>query len=155
VKILNKYQHHNVTITCFTQSSFPRIDRDHYTPVPLEPFSPETVSGVGTARRHARVGADTRRCGVGDPGAVRFPSRGTRFRCLSPLLRPASQQEGWYPPGHGDVYRALDRSGVLDSLLAQGKEIIFISNVDNLGATVDLNVSEGGYICFSVRCAAG
>lgn len=43
VKILNKYQHHNVTITCFTQSSFPRIDRDHYTPLPLEAFSQETV----------------------------------------------------------------------------------------------------------------
>jgi len=50
-------------------------------------------------------------------------------------------QEGWYPPGHGDVYRALDRSGVLDSLLALGKELIFISNVDNLGATVDLNIA--------------
>ena len=34
-----------------------------------------------------------------------------------------------YPPGHGDVYRALDRSGLLDTLLSQGKEIIFISNV--------------------------
>ena len=49
-------------------------------------------------------------------------------------------QGGWYPPGHGDVYRALDESGVLDALLAQGKEFVFISNVDNLGATVDLNL---------------
>jgi len=89
VKLLNRYQHHNVTITCFTQSCFPRIDRDHFTPLPVAPFSPDT-------------------------------------------------QERWYPPGHGDVYRALDRSGVLDSLLAHGKEWVFVSNVDNLAGTVDL-----------------
>ncbi|KAJ3226761.1 UTP-glucose-1-phosphate uridylyltransferase [Clydaea vesicula] len=43
----------------------------------------------------------------------------------------------WYPPGHGDMYEALSNSGVLDQLLADGKEYIFVSNVDNLGATVD------------------
>lgn len=42
--------------------------------------------------------------------------------------------------GHGEVYRALDKSGLLDALLAQGKELVFISNVDNLGATVDLGI---------------
>lgn len=42
--------------------------------------------------------------------------------------------------GHGEVYRALDKSGVLDALLDQGKELVFISNVDNLGATVDLDI---------------
>ena len=31
-------------------------------------------------------------------------------------------------------------SGVLDTLLAQGREYIFVSNVDNLGATVDVNL---------------
>lgn len=46
----------------------------------------------------------------------------------------------WYPPGHGDVYRALVKSGVLPALIRQGKEYLFISNVDNLGATVDLNI---------------
>lgn len=40
----------------------------------------------------------------------------------------------WYPPGHGDLYQSLDRSGVLDRLLAQGKEYLFVSNSDNLGA---------------------
>jgi len=38
------------------------------------------------------------------------------------------------------VYRALDKSGVLDALLGQGKDLVFISNVDNLGATVDLDI---------------
>jgi UTP--glucose-1-phosphate uridylyltransferase len=46
----------------------------------------------------------------------------------------------WYPPGHGDVFPALLNSGLLDKFIAEGKEYIFISNVDNLGATVDVNI---------------
>ena len=47
-----------------------------------------------------------------------------------------------YPPGHGDLYDALTNSGLLDRLLAAGKEYIFVSNVDNLGATVDVNILQ-------------
>ena len=43
-----------------------------------------------------------------------------------------------YPPGHGDIFVSLKRSGMLDEFIEQGKEYIFISNIDNLGATVDL-----------------
>ncbi|THH29945.1 hypothetical protein EUX98_g4239 [Antrodiella citrinella] len=43
----------------------------------------------------------------------------------------------WYPPGHGDLYNSLVHSGVLDQLLAEGKEYLFVSNSDNLGAVVD------------------
>jgi len=46
----------------------------------------------------------------------------------------------WYPPGHGDVWRTLSRSGVLDELLSEGRDWLFVSNVDNLGATVDLRI---------------
>ncbi len=46
----------------------------------------------------------------------------------------------WFPPGHGDVYVSLARCGLLKRLLKQGKEYIFISNIDNLGTTVDLNI---------------
>ncbi|WBW75557.1 UTP-glucose-1-phosphate uridylyltransferase Fyu1 [Schizosaccharomyces osmophilus] len=46
----------------------------------------------------------------------------------------------WYPPGHGDVFEALSNSGVVDKLLAEGKEYLFVSNIDNLGAVVDLNI---------------
>ncbi|TYZ63941.1 hypothetical protein PybrP1_002908 [[Pythium] brassicae (nom. inval.)] len=49
-------------------------------------------------------------------------------------------RDKWYPPGHGDVYNALFESGLLENLINQGKEYIFISNVDNLGATVTLDV---------------
>lgn len=46
----------------------------------------------------------------------------------------------WYPPGHGDLYNAITHSGVLDQLLAEGKEYLFVSNSDNLGAVVDQGI---------------
>jgi UTP--glucose-1-phosphate uridylyltransferase len=46
----------------------------------------------------------------------------------------------WYPPGHGDLYASMANSGLLDELLRAGKTHVFISNVDNLGATADLDI---------------
>ncbi|KAJ7268855.1 UTP-glucose-1-phosphate uridylyltransferase [Mycena haematopus] len=51
-------------------------------------------------------------------------------------------KSAWYPPGHGDLYNALLHSGVLDQLLADGKEYLFVSNSDNLGAVVDQRILE-------------
>ncbi|KAF3907694.1 hypothetical protein AA313_de0207492 [Arthrobotrys entomopaga] len=53
-----------------------------------------------------------------------------------------SSIENWYPPGHGDVFESLNNSGTLDQLLDQGIEWLFLSNVDNLGAVVDLNILQ-------------
>jgi len=53
---------------------------------------------------------------------------------------PVGDKEQWYPPGHGDVYRSLVNSGLLEKLLAEGREYVFVSNIDNLGATVDFNI---------------
>lgn len=44
------------------------------------------------------------------------------------------EKKTWYPPGHGDLYNSLIHSGVLDLLLNEGKEYLFVSNSDNLGA---------------------
>ncbi|XP_004503091.1 UTP--glucose-1-phosphate uridylyltransferase-like isoform X1 [Cicer arietinum] len=49
-------------------------------------------------------------------------------------------RDGWYPPGHGDVFPSLKNSGKLDTLLSQGKEYVFVANSDNLGAVVDLKI---------------
>ncbi|KAF5737709.1 hypothetical protein HS088_TW13G00598 [Tripterygium wilfordii] len=49
-------------------------------------------------------------------------------------------KDGWYPPGHGDVFPALKNSGKLDALISQGKEYVFVANSDNLGAVVDLKI---------------
>jgi UTP--glucose-1-phosphate uridylyltransferase len=57
---------------------------------------------------------------------------------MLPIPRtPDDDPSHWYPPGHGDLFESLARSGLLDELIAQGKEYLFVSNVDNLGATVD------------------
>nr|OQO27144.1 putative UTP--glucose-1-phosphate uridylyltransferase [Rachicladosporium sp. CCFEE 5018] len=53
-----------------------------------------------------------------------------------------SQISDWYPPGHGDVFESLYNSGILDKLLERGVEIVFLSNADNLGAVVDLNILQ-------------
>lgn len=44
------------------------------------------------------------------------------------------------PPGHADVYRCLVEYGILDKLLDDGIESVFISNSDNLGATLDVSI---------------
>ncbi|KAJ3130740.1 UTP-glucose-1-phosphate uridylyltransferase [Irineochytrium annulatum] len=62
---------------------------------------------------------------------------------LLPLPRTHDADiSNWYPPGHGDLFESLANSGLLDQLLAQGKEYLFISNVDNLGATVDTTILQ-------------
>ncbi|KAI8899680.1 UTP--glucose-1-phosphate uridylyltransferase-domain-containing protein [Globomyces pollinis-pini] len=53
---------------------------------------------------------------------------------------PVGSNGDWYPPGHGDLFESLANSGLLDSLITEGKEYLFVSNVDNLGATVDQTV---------------
>ncbi|CAN7005654.1 unnamed protein product [Brassica rapa subsp. trilocularis] len=51
-----------------------------------------------------------------------------------------TDKDGWYPPGHGDVFPSLMNSGKLDAFISQGKEYVFVANSDNLGAVVDLKI---------------
>jgi UTP--glucose-1-phosphate uridylyltransferase len=91
LKIIHKYESHQVTVNLFNQSRFPRFFKESKTPCP-KAFNDD--------------------------------------------------KSKWYPPGHGDLYESLYRSGLIDRFLAEGKEIIFVSNVDNLGANVDLKVAK-------------
>merc|ERR1719282_1846301 len=62
---------------------------------------------------------------------------------MAPVARSCSISddiESWYPPGHGDFYQSFHNSGLLNEFVKQGKKYCFISNIDNLGATVDLNI---------------
>lgn len=70
---------------------------------------------------------------------------------MSPKVDAASKAPGvwpskpsceWCPPGHGDIYAALVCSGKLDNLLAGGYKYMFVSNSDNLGATMDLRLLD-------------
>ncbi|XP_068606746.1 UDP-glucose pyrophosphorylase 2a isoform X2 [Brachionichthys hirsutus] len=93
-KILQKYTHRRVKIHTFSQSRYPRINKESLLPV---------------AGHMGMSGEDA---------------------------------EAWYPPGHGDIYASFSRSGLLDRLIGEGKEYVFVSNIDNLGATVDLFILQ-------------
>ncbi|KAK6039696.1 UTP--glucose-1-phosphate uridylyltransferase [Cooperia oncophora] len=60
---------------------------------------------------------------------------------LLPVEEDGSEQE-WYPPGHGNIFQSLSMTGVLDELLQQGRDIMFVSNIDNTGATLDLKIAQ-------------
>jgi len=56
---------------------------------------------------------------------------------LAPAVWPDDPELEWAPPGHGDLYVALQGSEMLETLLDRGYEAAFVSNSDNLGAVLD------------------
>jgi UTP--glucose-1-phosphate uridylyltransferase len=62
--------------------------------------------------------------------SLRLQPNGELFRDREGALSP-------YAPGHGDLPEALHRAGILDRFRASGGELLFMSNVDNLTATLD------------------
>ncbi len=78
--------------------------------------------------------------GLGDPAGLELmQNRVPKVLAsdFSPLHWPAQPDLEWCPPGHGDIYACLLGSGWLDRLLAEGVRYAFVSNADNLGATLD------------------
>ena len=61
---------------------------------------------------------------------------------LEPVSWSRAPAQEWVPPGHGDVYGALQRSGMLDALLDRGFTYAMISNADNLGSTLDPRIAS-------------
>lgn len=59
---------------------------------------------------------------------------------MLPAEWSANSHLEWCPPGHGDLYSALYGSGKLGELLANGVKYMFVSNSDNLGATLDVDL---------------
>merc|ERR1719487_1724774 len=59
---------------------------------------------------------------------------------LTAATCPGEPDNEWCPPGHGDIYAALIGSGRLQELLDAGVEYVCVSNSDNLGATLDLDL---------------
>ena len=60
---------------------------------------------------------------------------------LTPVTWDADPTLEWCPPGHGDLYTALEGSGVLDKLLEAGFRYACVSNGDNLGAAPDATIA--------------
>ena len=63
-----------------------------------------------------------------------------KVRCedYAPAEWPEEPDLAWCPPGHGDIYIAMVTQGILGELLDAGYRYAFVSNADNLGATLDL-----------------
>jgi len=62
--------------------------------------------------------------------SLRMTGEGDIFRDSEGKVSP-------YAPGHGDLSFAMRRSGVLQKLISQGVTHVYMSNVDNLAATLD------------------
>ncbi|QNN51564.1 UTP--glucose-1-phosphate uridylyltransferase [Nocardioides mesophilus] len=60
---------------------------------------------------------------------------------LTPVEWPADPTLEWCPPGHGDIYTAMQGTGLLDQLVDAGFTQVFVSNSDNLGAVPDARVA--------------
>jgi UTP--glucose-1-phosphate uridylyltransferase len=56
---------------------------------------------------------------------------------LTPVSWPAHPDLEWCPPGHGDLFVALQTSGLLEAMLARGYRWAFVSSSDNLAAVLD------------------
>jgi UTP--glucose-1-phosphate uridylyltransferase len=65
----------------------------------------------------------------------KFPK--IRQQDLAPATWPQNPELEWNPPGHGDVFTALNTSGMLKQLLKNGIRYAFIHNLDNLGARLE------------------
>jgi UDP-N-acetylglucosamine pyrophosphorylase len=61
-------------------------------------------------------------------------------KSLAPIDWPPNPSLEWSPPGHGDIYPSLLASGLFEQFLEGGKKFLFVSNSDNLGATLDLRL---------------
>ncbi|WP_273486981.1 UTP--glucose-1-phosphate uridylyltransferase [Ancrocorticia populi] len=59
-----------------------------------------------------------------------------------PISWPADPPQEWAPPGHGDLYGVLVRTGLLDLLLEKGYSYLFVANADNLGAVPDPTIAS-------------
>jgi UDP-N-acetylglucosamine pyrophosphorylase len=81
--------------------------------------------------------------GLGEPAQLQFmqsavPKVDAKTR--QPAVWPKNPELEWCPPGHGDLYPSLLGSGWLDRLMAEGVKYLFVSNSDNLGACLDLDL---------------
>jgi len=75
-------------------------------------------------------------------------------RDLLPASYPKDPDLEWCPPGHGDLYTALRGTGLLERLIEQGYERVFVSNSDNLGALPDPKIAgwfASGRIPFAIE----
>ena len=90
---------------------------------------------LGALARHAELAGDL------PPDFLQSMIPKLDAESLAPASWPPAPELEWCPPGHGDVYGALRRSGMLATMLEHGYRYAMISNADNLGATPDARIA--------------
>jgi UTP--glucose-1-phosphate uridylyltransferase len=76
---------------------------------------------------------------LGAPAHVKTFLQGLSLR-LTPggaLFRDSAGEPSSHATGHGDLVDAVRRSGLLETFRKEGGKVVWITNLDNLGATVD------------------
>jgi UTP--glucose-1-phosphate uridylyltransferase len=115
------------------------LRRRCHAPLPLllmNSFSTEADSRAALAEKHP---------GFGNPGGLPLSFCQHRVPKLdvathAPVDWPENPALEWCPPGHADIYHALQTTGLLDRLLELGFRYAFVSNSDNLGALLHLGI---------------
>jgi len=76
---------------------------------------------------------------AGAPAHVKTFLQGLSLRLTEEgaLFRSRDGEPSAYATGHGDLVDAVRRSGLLDAFRRDGGKVVWITNLDNLGATVD------------------
>lgn len=110
-------------------SQLETLNRKHKTSVPLI-----LMNSFNTDERTKKI--------IKKYSDIRTIKQSAYPRISAENLMPISGDDIWYPPGHGDVFYTLIKSGMLDELINEGKKYLFISNIDNLAATVDLKILQ-------------
>ncbi|MBQ7528696.1 UTP--glucose-1-phosphate uridylyltransferase [bacterium] len=59
---------------------------------------------------------------------------------LEPYTCSEDPNSEWCPPGHGDIYMSLYSTSLLAELLSNNIRYVFLSNIDNLGASLDARI---------------
>lgn len=77
------------------------------------------------------------RFGFGDDLFTMVQGISVRLTEAGELFRDGAQKVSLYTPGHGDLPWALEVSGIAAQLKARGVKTLFVSNVDNVGCTLD------------------
>jgi UTP--glucose-1-phosphate uridylyltransferase len=75
--------------------------------------------------------------GGGHPPVVFPQGISVRLTPEGDVFRDDAGAPSLHAPGHGDLPEALRRSGALDRFRDAGGEVLFMSNIDNLGATLE------------------
>jgi len=99
--------------------------------VPLVLMNSFATREASLAELHGGLSADL------DPDFVQHKEPKVLADGMMPAEWPANPDLEWCPPGHGDLFTALQTSGLLAQMLDRGYRYAFVSNSDNLAAVLD------------------